>query len=363
MMPSAPSPYVRPRLAATRRGIPEPGLLVDVWLDQLLELSGNGPGDADEAYDLLAGWARLRRVRPELIPSPDAWAEAQEYVKRRGAEMARLAADVPEPGGWLEEARRFHKALEARLDGPGLSEAELSEWAARLLGDLDDADLVVWSARQFALSLPELERQLRECGRWLEEHADDWLCCAVFVQAVGQSLQPDLAGEDLDLAMTADKFVVLLDAQERAEDLTGGAEPVPAEVVRALLARRPTGLPAPPRPAHDWGWLPTWLLAADAPSTSEVIFRDWRSPDGVYLATLAVGSGPAQALRLTFGRGDDSAVELAGRSVSLAGVPAVLNALAYAEFALDALRQAWQSGARPVLLVDGVEWQATEGRA
>ncbi len=50
---SLPNPYVRDALTATRAGLTDPALLVDLWLDQFLELlegAGETPEPGD-AYD------------------------------------------------------------------------------------------------------------------------------------------------------------------------------------------------------------------------------------------------------------------------------------------------------------------------
>ena len=119
----------------------------------------------------------------------------------------------PNPAAWLGEARQFEEAFDSVID-----HAELPVWAEHLLTDLDDATLVAWAARHFGAADDELETQLRDCETWLEEHADLFLACAVYVQGVGQTLRLDLPDADWYLARTADKFVVLLDEQEAAEE-------------------------------------------------------------------------------------------------------------------------------------------------
>src|SRR5947209_883474 len=102
--------YVRPGLSATRDRVPDAALEVGCWLDQLADIleGTDAQGPVDEAYDLLALWGKLRRVRPELLADPEAkgdLARLEGLVAERGPELAAQALAVPNPQGWLEEAR------------------------------------------------------------------------------------------------------------------------------------------------------------------------------------------------------------------------------------------------------------------
>ena len=210
------NPYIRHGLTATRAGIPDPALLVDCWLDRLLDLyEGRGSGDLTaDAYDLLATWARLRRTRTDLfgkLGRAAEWQELDHAIDEKRQWYASQAVELADPDGWRMEVDEFNKAIE----GLG-SDAELSLWAERLLCDLDDADLVAWAASPW-VSGTNLKGMLRSCHQWLTEHVESFVLCSVYVQAIGMTLDSDLPALDLELAWTADKFVLVLDALEQAE--------------------------------------------------------------------------------------------------------------------------------------------------
>ncbi len=210
--------YIRSDLTATRQQLADPALLIDLWLDRLLDLWQVPSGDRiSYSYDLLAGWARLKRARPDLVANTgrlDEWGAVDAEIRSQGLELARLAVQLPDPDGWLDEADRYENALYAPVE-----DADLGEWSERLLTDLDDADLAVWAVRQLDRPAENLEEKLKKCGSWLEEKAAAFAPCGVYIQAVGLSLRPDLPLYDLALAWTADKYVVLLDALEEVESL------------------------------------------------------------------------------------------------------------------------------------------------
>jgi len=352
--------YVRPGLLATRTRIADPGLLVDLWLDRLIDLhQGYVSGEpAEDAYDLLAGWARLQRTLPDLLAATgrlDEWHAVASAIQQQGPELVKLALQLPNPAGWLDEARRYQQALDLQE-----ADLDLPAWAERLLTDLDDADLVAWTGQKLGQDITTLEA-LQDCGRWLEENAALFAPCGVYVQALGMTLRNDLPQHDLDLAWTADKYVVLLDVLEEIEPLlTFPQSPVfPQEAARELFGRssgtvilRPT-VPA----AHDWsGLAPVAALAARGSVPTRLAHRDWLSPDGQFTATLVFdpqGTGP---IRVNFYRSGESSVPLT-RGVELAGVTAEVDERGNADFPRQALDQARRE-AHPLTLKVGEEfWQ------
>ncbi len=111
---------------------------------------------------------------------------------------------------------------------------------------------------------------------------------------------------------------------------------------------------------QGWSWLhePRLMAAAEAGSSPFVAHRDWRSPDGVYTATLAAGPDAADSIRVNFYREGEPAPELAGEPAFLAGVPSTIDTAGNADFSLVALRHARDIG-RPLSLVvgaGGTEW-------
>src|SRR5579885_91149 len=228
--------YVRLNLTATQNHIPDPAIEVEVWLDRLEELLACwGPKpDPLDCYDLLALWARLQRTRPDLLAQLEGNQElagAETLLAERDPELARLALTVPDPPTWREETRALEASYEELIDP-----VERSTLAENLLTDLDDAELVLHSARRHGVDDPQLDKELQVCRTWLMRHADLFLAASVFVQAVGMTFRPELADEDYDLALTALKYERILDAAEEAEAELAfvGLTPFNPSVLKAL---------------------------------------------------------------------------------------------------------------------------------
>ena len=211
--------YIRSVLTATRKQIPDPVLLVDSWLEQLDDLKdfvvGNAANRNELHYDLLALWGRLRRVRPALIDRLGgaavlAWAES--VVKQLPANDLRAALSVADMKAWTGEAEKLDAAGEEWIEA-----ADRAAWTEAVLSDLDDADLALCLAEEREIVDAELFQGLATGNAWVSDHAELFLSAAVWLQAVGQAMRPDLAEYDVGLALTAEKFVRLLDAAEDAE--------------------------------------------------------------------------------------------------------------------------------------------------
>lgn len=144
--------YVRMDLAATKAGLPQPTLEIEVWLDQLAELlrqvdeaekfyghDGAMPElpEPQDAYDWLALVGKLGRVRPEMIEQCNGTADLERaraiLLARRGTEIARRAMTILNPEAWVQEVATFDSWLE---DLP-LPSAEV-ERAVSLFEDLDE---------------------------------------------------------------------------------------------------------------------------------------------------------------------------------------------------------------------------------
>jgi hypothetical protein len=368
-------PYIRPNLAATRDGIPDAAAEVACWLNRLEDaLRDAGPAVTAEApgpqaaYDWLALAAALSRVRPELIEECFGGEELQRaraMLDGHGAELARRALSVLNPDAWLEAARDFERSLDDPLD-----ESEEIEGAVELLEDLDEGELVLAAARRFGVADVGLEAGIERCVDWLCQHADAFLAASVYVQAVGLALRPDLESEDYELAVTALKFVHLLDAAEDAEaELTlAHVRPLPAAVVNGLYetyVEERQRLRAVFLAALALKWLPPLRrrVAGRGEEAGQVEARvwEWNSPDGQWLARLVIPDPPPRGedelLSLAFfDAAHREAAALAGRPVVLAGVEQTIGERGRAPFELGALRASGQS---PRLCVgtEQVEWE------
>lgn len=341
--------YIRPTLIATRKRVTDPLALVDLWLDQLQEYV-ESPDDREAWYDMVALFGRLSRVRPILIKATglyDQWLTISQTINERLAEMANHCLNLINPAGWLEEAEELAKACD-----DGAEADELAEWSETLLMDLDDAEVIVWAAEKAGLEEERwsgLSDQLRDCVRWLIENRDRFFPAAVFIQAVGQTIRPDLDEYDADLAGTTVKFILLLDALEEAQNLlcvpkAQGIIPVVVKGPSPITTKPRQEPPAPkiPLPAQvPWDFMPQpmFALAARGEVSPAVKRVRWWSPDGVYRAVLAVPAyaQPDAYLRVNFLRDEQPAVELVGEPVLLGGVVSVIGPEGNAEFPLQEL--------------------------
>ncbi len=341
------NPYIRPGLTATRQGIPDPAVEMECWLDRLEEVLASAspePGALD-SYDLLALWGRLQRVRPDLLAQAGGERETvavAETVARQGKDLARLALTVPNPAAWLEEARTLERAYEEASDP-----VARSTLAERLLADLDDADLVEYAARRQGMTDRALQEELRACGDWLEENAALFLCAGVHVQAVGMTLRHDLAERDYDLAQTALKYEVILDAAEAAE-ATLALEGLPLlahEAVAAALHRfdeeRARAAIVVATIAYARSLLRSRRAGRAGEPASVPTILKWAAPDGgtAFLKLPAEGETTLTVHFFTADR--DVATGLDAQRAWLAGVPSEVRA-AKATFPLAAVEEAEQ---------------------
>lgn len=312
------NPYINASLPATREGVCDPAVEVESRLATLADILAGRPPNGDEslAYDLLATVAWLERVRPEILQSldPDDLAgQARRRIEAEGKVLAELALGVPNPDAWIEEAETLLAFYEEEWDS-----AKRAEMACRLIDDLDDAELAVWMAGRLGTHDSELQGDLDRCRAWVVEHPDAFLAAGAYIQAVGQALRPDLRQTDPDLAATADKVVLILQALDDMEaDLTfravapldpdsfwllverfaAGQPPLatPAEFDnRDLDADSGPGATSYPYRAQEIFSMPVLPLAAEG---EEPEWRpaacEWQSPDERFLACLYLYQPPA----------------------------------------------------------------------
>jgi hypothetical protein len=332
-------------LAATGAGIPDPLIEVDDWLDRLRDLLDAGPETAHEAYDLLALWGKLRRVRPEMLTqlqAADVLERADSLLSERGRELTTQALTIPNPSAWLEETAQ----LEAAYEEPAAPEIR-SALAERLLSDLDDADLVLDAARRHGQDSPELAGELDRCQEWLAEHADMFLAASVHVQAVGLAMRPDLAEQDYGLAVTALKYVDVLHAAETAEAQLALADvqPLARGVVLKLVARYQQerldlartafaalaiALRAKMRPRP-------LARAGDETVLEPLLWWEWAAPAGDLIGRLTIPPQPVEDETVTLkfvGLDGRPATHLAGQRVVLHGIEASIDSRGRTTFPL-----------------------------
>jgi hypothetical protein len=359
------SPYIFPDLTATRGGIPDPLVEVDCWLSRLQDVLDAGPETADEASDLLALWAKLRRARPELIEQLEGMqvlAQADATLAARGSDLASQALTVPNPRMWLLAVQ----ALDQAFEDVGLAEAR-STLAEGLLTDLDDATLALYAARRHGIDDRELESELEPCLDWLAENAGLFLPAAVHVQAMGMSLRPDLAEFDYGLAVTALKYVDILYATKAAEEelSLSHVQQLDASQARRLAARfreerqrttaaRAAFLTVIAVKLRDRMRQVPLARAGESVPLEPLYWCEWASPAGNLTARLTIPPQPAADERVMLEFLDAAqrrATDLAGQTATLHAAEATIDSTGKATFLLSPLLETDQ----PLILRVGPE--------
>lgn len=371
-------PYIRDDLTATRDGVPDPIVEIECWLDRLedvLDDVGNQV-TADvpapqEAYDVLALWAKLSRVRPELIErcgGTEEFDRVSAILETDGRTIAERALTVLNPPAWLEAARAFDASLDDLLDP-----AAETEQAVELLEDLDEAELTLAAAWHCGVTDHETEESVEQCVTWLCENTDSFLAASVYVQALGMSTRPDLEDRDYGLAATMLKYIQMLDAAARAEaDLKlANIEPLPAHVVKGLAEHYVRERYAAAMRAVVWlcrrlEEFRRTFGRASIEEKMDVQRWTWTEPDGKVYARLIIPDpaicGPDEKTPLAFlhSADDSPAAELAGQIVFIGKLESTIEESASAPFTLGQLAEAG-----PALTLhigpDRQEWKLAEG--
>jgi hypothetical protein len=318
-----PSRYYRPWLAATAAGLASAGDVVRGWVAALdaRSASGDSAASAPAALRLLALVGRSRRVPPGVLAGADpggVLARAEAVIADRPALVA-AAVGAADPDGWV-----------LRVAAAGESRPAAGADAARDLIDAFDDYELVWAAARAAGADPaELRERLDAAAALLAARPDVFLPAAVFTQAVGATIRPDLDAADPLLGRTAGTFAVLLDAIEAAE---ADARPLPplGVAVRAAAPPVPAAGLIPPLP-------PEYAIAAGAvPELPPVPPFRWRSPDGAAGARLDFPTRPPpdRLVHLRFRR----VVPPAGARVLLGGLRGVVTADGRAGFDWEDVR-------------------------
>ena len=346
------SRFIRMRLEATALQRIDPAGLVGDWLEDLRDLFEGVQADEpqQEAYSLLAMHGRLRRVRPDLL-SADQGGLLAQLEQRLNAGHDDLIADavcVPNPLSWLNLSQLLADSYDDFIDP-----AEQSRAAWRLVQDWDDAAIVRATAGERWRQEPGLEAEWQQANDWLLSHPDVFLAASYFVQTIAATFRDDLETYAPDLAPTTKVYASLLDAFEafEVESRYEHLIPLSAEQIKACLPEQPTVAASR---AGKWLQPHAPALAAQESRFRQSIAYTWQSPDGQYLAMLAVPLDlaliPASILTVTLHHNDDSltsAADLAGKQASLDGVLSTIDAQGKVTF--DALRVYDRCGSSPVL--------------
>jgi tetratricopeptide (TPR) repeat protein len=245
------SRYVRGSLPEPHSGAGRGAQVVEDWLDRAAEAVEQVHASPAGAAATLIAWSGLRRLRTELLG--DEGARMLEQLERLSSpELAEAARSVPLLEGWIERAAALTGAYEAEeLLPPEVQAGQARE----MLEELDDAELLSVACERLEAPLPPTtEERVERCVEHCVRHASDFLAAGTFIRATGEALSPDLRRVDPVLALTAEKYVQLLDALEEAiAELTlADIAPLSRQEVAALLA---PGVGAEPGTSKITGWL------------------------------------------------------------------------------------------------------------
>jgi len=229
----------------------DPIPMVAEWLDQFFELLHLADTRSpQEAYDLVASWARLWRIPEELIQAvtdrrvgkldveKDLWTEVlevpspqdrehEQQLRQRLPELAQMAIQVPRPLEWIEELDEFDQRSEE-----GLAPEADTAWAVDLLEDLDTAELVWWVASRFggekaAQLVRKKKRTLGIARAALEDRSYLFVPARQWIVAFAQATQ-ELRAPGFEI--TLKKIPPLL---EMILDFEGGLEPAKSHIEAA----------------------------------------------------------------------------------------------------------------------------------
>jgi len=175
------------------------------------------PEAAEIAVDLLASWAGLRRLRPSALDerAKRTVAELERALgAANGSALAGLARAALAPEGW----RRGAEAWRVALVTPGVDTTD-PDTAAGLLGELDEAERVVAALAALGSPDADLEASVDACREEAVRSPEMFLPARRYLVALARLVDPAVGERDPELAVTADKFVTLLDAVEEAAAL------------------------------------------------------------------------------------------------------------------------------------------------
>jgi hypothetical protein len=338
--------------------------IVEDLADRIAELRADGvAADAIEpghARALLAAHMELDRVSSELWrsvadPADDEW--LQGVVREHGAALAAAAGAGWDRAGWLAAAER----LEACYFAENLPEpTERAALARELLEELDEVELAAVAVERITGEPSGLADEATRSAAWVAEHPDTFLAAGTFVRAMGESIRPDLLEHDPDLALTAEKFVRVLEVLQEAEavvTLADVASVATSSVSLAASVRRWWATLA--RAARELlSWRPEWpdaepVLAQGAAAGEQDGPRvDLRGPEGRWQAMIrlpprgAVPETPVTLWVRPWPEGLESGI--------ICGLPARPERHSDgAKFVLSAgdMQRGWKTSALPVALL------------
>ncbi len=193
-------PFVYPNLTATKNGQCDPHIIVETWLNTIEEIVNGvyGKGEAHQAFDLLATFCKLRRVRPEILAELGADKEmeaAKTLIEKGGKDLVELALTVPNMAAWMKQAENLKKSFEDMSVKPEAN----AGFVSILIDDFDDANCIAEMTSRWEVDDREFLNQCMELECWLRENADSFTAAGVYIQAYAMTFRPSLRRPDTDL--------------------------------------------------------------------------------------------------------------------------------------------------------------------
>jgi hypothetical protein len=356
--------YVIPEMASRDANSPGGTHIVEDLADRIAELRDDGePQEGIEpghARALLAAFMELGRVRPELWravadPGDEEW--LRNAVDAHGPLLAAAACARWDQGGWQKAAETLESCYFAEeLPAP----EERAALARELLEELDEVELAALAIERITGDSPGLAAEATKSAAWVAEHPDTFLAAGTFVRAMGESFRSDLVEHDPDLALTAEKFVRILETLQEAERVVTLADLQPSPAVHESLAealkRWWTQLGR--EVCEVLSWRPPWplgepvLACGAAAAEAEGPRIDLRGPEDRWKGLLRFpppGSPPGSSVRLwvrPWPEGLESGI-VCGIPVRPEQTPDGARFVLRAE----ALQRGWESSALPVLVL------------
>ncbi len=186
--------------------------------------------DPEAAYDLLAGWMKINRIKSEWLQQIDRDEDIRNIsmlVQADAAELCCAAQSIPDPQSWLSNMR--YQAEQYLIGAPEMRELPDAAMTFRIaLTELDDAELVVAAMNNLGFPPDQsLDSDLSECLEWMAENADVFLSAAAFIQCSFMIFRTEQDGLDPESALTIRKFqMLLIEMVEMVSELEQ-AEPMP----------------------------------------------------------------------------------------------------------------------------------------
>jgi hypothetical protein len=228
----------------------------------------------EEARDLLALWASVRRFAADAVPG-DLAARLDAAVRADAPRLAEQVVRLAPLPSWRRRALRLERSWEYARTDDDIDRRE--EAAADLFEELDRARLAVYAVRRLVpagderrTAVKPLARQVRLCERFVQERPGVFLPVAELAADWLRACRPDLDAFDYRLWETTLTHRAVEEALEEAET---PADPVPldeTEKEELLAVGAPAGLVFVLRPWQTAGRVAASSAGGPRPQTKEV---------------------------------------------------------------------------------------------